>query len=190
MADPRPIMQMQTSITHNLTIPGLRTWLRRSLDAIQDQLPDTGRPQSFTQDVYLVVSSPANPDPTADIPQRSELPHGRMVELISEMPNSKTPLSGVEADFALQAHGQGWTVSKKGWPDFFLTRPISESEEPRCEIACVELMPRRTRRLRKHQRAVMLALASYGVPCYRWAPSSGYDRIGLIQPQTEEIPAK
>jgi len=76
--------------------------------------------------------------------------------------------SMVEQRFAVLASEAGWTISKRGWPDFFMWKDG--------KLACVEvkgdLEP-----LRANQKAVLEGLAAYGVPCFTWRPLEGFKRI-------------
>ena len=77
-----------------------------------------------------------------------------------------------ETDFLerlAQARSVGRTVSRRGWPDFLLERDG--------QIVCVEVKARPKTVLSKHQRRVLHALVSYGVPCYRWSPTDGLVRL-------------
>lgn len=78
-----------------------------------------------------------------------------------------------ERAFADAALRHGWIASKHGWPDFFIAREADASGE----IRLVEVKPHRGRRLKSEQLAIMQALARYGVPCYRWSPGGGFERI-------------
>lgn len=78
--------------------------------------------------------------------------------------------NAAEEAFRLEAVAAGWTVCKRGWPDF-----ICEKDGT---LAVVEIKPHRRRILKREQRRVMAWLAAYGVPCYRWSPDGGFERIG------------
>lgn len=73
-----------------------------------------------------------------------------------------------EAQFAELAKAAGWTVSKRGWPDFIMWKEG--------KLACVEvkldLQP-----LRENQSNVLRALAGYGVPCFTWRPKEGFTKV-------------
>jgi hypothetical protein len=81
----------------------------------------------------------------------------------------RRPKNAAEGAFWDRATSEGWAVSRRGWPDFFLERGG--------RIALVEVKPHRGRRLKTEQRRVLLALAAYGVPCYQWCPDGGFTRI-------------
>ncbi len=63
---------------------------------------------------------------------------------------------------------EGWFVSKKGWPDFLCIRGD--------DIILVEVKPKRSHRLKKHQYLVMTALTKAGLKCYRWTPE-GFEKV-------------
>jgi hypothetical protein len=76
--------------------------------------------------------------------------------------------STVEQRFAALAAEAGWTISKRGWPDFFMWKDG--------KLACVEVKGD-LEGLRANQKAVLEALAAYGVPCFTWRPLEGFKRI-------------
>lgn len=86
--------------------------------------------------------------------------------------------NGAENDFCQWARSRGHEVTKRGWPDFFVMRMDGD-------IALVEVKARRGRSLKSAQMMVMRALASYGVPCYRWDPENGFERI---LPSSDDLP--
>lgn len=73
-----------------------------------------------------------------------------------------------EKEFIRQASNAGWTLSKRGWPDFFMWKDG--------KIACVEVKPD-LGCLRANQKAILSALASYGIPCFTWRPTEGFKRV-------------
>lgn len=64
----------------------------------------------------------------------------------------------------------GWRATKQGWPDFFCLHPEKG-------IALIEVKPRASSPLKKSQVNIMRMLASFGVPCWRWDPVKGFERI-------------
>jgi hypothetical protein len=88
------------------------------------------------------------------------------------LPNpSRRPKNWAEGLFYDEAVKVGLRPSKRGWPDFVLFDEDGEL------AMCVEVKPHRGRRLKREQHAVMKALAKAGVPCYRWAPDSGLQKV-------------
>ena len=81
---------------------------------------------------------------------------------------SRVVKNDAERAFQLAADAAGWTVRKKGYPDFFCMRDG--------KIALVEVKPTARCRPSKHQRVVMKALSKLGVPCYLWTPESGFTK--------------
>lgn len=61
---------------------------------------------------------------------------------------------------------QGWTFTRRGWPDFF----CMHSEKG---IMVVEVKPAFTHPLKKSQQLIMRELTKFGVPCFRWDPQNG-----------------
>ena len=92
---------------------------------------------------------------------------GRLVKI----GRCRRPKNEAEGKFFDAAFAAGWRASKRGWPDFFLTRDDGS-------IACVEVKADARHPLKREQRQVMEALSSYGVPCFRWDPETGFQRIG------------
>ena len=64
---------------------------------------------------------------------------------------------------------QGWTVTKKGWPDFACYK--------QGRLILVEVKAHHGRRLKREQIRLMTALAANGVDCFRWSPDHGFERI-------------
>lgn len=83
----------------------------------------------------------------------------------------RRPKNRAEGIFFDRAVEKGLVASKRGWPDFVVW------DQGGNLVGIVEVKPHRGRRLKREQVAVMRALASLGVPCYRWSPSEGYTRI-------------
>ena len=73
-----------------------------------------------------------------------------------------------EEIFRREAHKNGWTVSKRGWPDFIITK--------NGETAFVEVKTD-NRKLKKSQRFILELLAKHGLECYLFKPSTGLIRI-------------
>jgi hypothetical protein len=94
------------------------------------------------------------------------MPVPRRVRPPSSPRRPRNPAEGAFFDAASEA---GWAPWKRGWPDFFLSRGG--------EVALVEVKPRRSQGPSARQRAVLEALAAYGVPCYVWTPGGGFLRV-------------
>lgn len=64
---------------------------------------------------------------------------------------------------------QGWTVTKRGWPDFFCMKDG--------EICVVEVKPRATTPIKPNQKVIMDKLKEHGIACFRWDPENGLTEI-------------
>lgn len=73
-----------------------------------------------------------------------------------------------EALFEERATKAGWKVTKRGWPDFI----ISKNGETRF----VEVKQDKDD-LKESQLTVMKVLAAHGLKCYRWSPKNGFTQI-------------
>lgn len=83
------------------------------------------------------------------------------------------PKNKSEAQCYDKLHGDGWTLVKSGWPDFFCVKDG--------KIMCVEVKPKKTHSLKTNQKGIMELLASYGVPCFKWTPDGGFEQITPAQ---------
>ena len=83
----------------------------------------------------------------------------------------RQPRNAAEGAFFLAAKERGWTITKRGWPDFF----CFNTDEGK--LAVVEVKRNAEATLRREQQMVMRALARYGVPCFFWSPDGGFKRI-------------
>lgn len=87
-----------------------------------------------------------------------------------EASQGRRPANVSEAAFFDLAAENGWMLTKRGWPDFFLERNGS--------VICVEVKPPGNRNLRRDQARVQGFLAMLGVPCYVWSPHGGLEPVG------------
>ncbi len=71
-----------------------------------------------------------------------------------------------ECAFAEIARANGWSVTKRGYPDFICYKGD--------KIMFVEVKRRKRYRLKLSQHKFMNTLKGYGVPCYRWSPDSDW----------------
>lgn len=74
-----------------------------------------------------------------------------------------------EARFRKFAEEAGWTVSKRGWPDFILNRGG--------ETVFVEVKSKQTTGVSRPQSAIMGLLARAGFKVFRWDPQKGFTRV-------------
>jgi hypothetical protein len=100
------------------------------------------------------------------------------IDLSAGNPNSR------EASFARQAKKAGWTVTRRGWPDFLCWRGD--------DIVFVEVKPNGYG-LDPHQMLIMTKLISLGLKCFKWTPSDGFTRLtkenlteGCMQKRTKQ----
>ena len=76
-----------------------------------------------------------------------------------------------ERIFASEAIRHGWDPSRRGWPDFWMTRSdgqfaVVEVKEDDCGYW-----------LREEQAKLMNHLDRFGIPCYRFSPTGRFVRI-------------
>lgn len=64
----------------------------------------------------------------------------------------------------------GYTVIKSGYPDLFCFRDDG--------IVLIEVKPRGGDRLKTNQNIILNLLSRHGVPCYKWSPDIGFEKIG------------
>jgi hypothetical protein len=75
----------------------------------------------------------------------------------------------------------GWAVTSRGAPDFFAFKKAGSGE---LHFMVVEAVRKKSYRLRRHQRAVMEALARCGVPCFRYNCDTGeFEEINFKPPR-------
>lgn len=84
--------------------------------------------------------------------------------------SSKRPKNLAEQKFYDYATSKKWIVTKRGWPDFFCYEPETG------KIVLVEVKRKRGHRLKREQ-VVLLKLLSEYLPCYRWTPDGGFEKI-------------
>lgn len=85
----------------------------------------------------------------------------------SGIPSRLRIASATEAEFCRAALKAGWTVQKRGWPDFLLTR--------NGDLCAVEVK-RNGQGPKRDQEIVMAALESKSIKCYIWTPRDGFQR--------------
>lgn len=87
----------------------------------------------------------------------------------------KAPANKAEAMCFEELQREGWTATKRGWPDFFCVRGG--------EICAVEVKPHKDSKLKRNQIAVMGLLADRGIPCFMWSPDGGFEEVKGIRPE-------
>ena len=80
------------------------------------------------------------------------------------------PVNKAELEFFNKAKAKGWWLQKRGWPDFFCIKPDGT-------ICLVEVKGKRGHQLKSSQRLTMERLSEFGVPCFRWSPDGGLEKI-------------
>ena len=83
-----------------------------------------------------------------------------------------------EEQCALWLEGQGFLVSKRGWPDFVVF-------DSHGGMAAVEVKRHSAYKLRRTQDRILRALAAAGIPAFSWTPDGGLTPIGLIHRRWE-----
>jgi len=75
---------------------------------------------------------------------------------------------------------EGWIVTSRGAPDFFCWKV---GEDGQVGFFAVEAVRKSTYKLRKHQKAVIEALAKAGVHCYRYnCDTKKFQKINFEKP--------
>lgn len=82
----------------------------------------------------------------------------------------KRPKNEAEGLFFDKITAEGWTATKRGWPDFFCINDAGE-------FCCVEVKPRKSDRLKNDQVSIMRCLSQAGVKCYKWTPDGGLEEF-------------
>lgn len=89
----------------------------------------------------------------------------------------RLPSNTAEAELWKELRDAGWEPTRRGWPDVIAYRGD--------QAVLIEVKPHKGRRLKREQLRVLRALARYGVPCYRWSPDGGLERMGAGLPDAE-----
>ena len=90
-------------------------------------------------------------------------------EACGDLSPSTAPKNKAEGECFEFLTAKGWTLTKRGWPDFFCVKDG--------EIMAVEVKPRKKHPLKRDQVVVMGLLADRGIPCYLWTPDGGLERM-------------
>lgn len=88
-----------------------------------------------------------------------------------EISQGRRPKNAAEAEFFDAAANAGWSLTKRGWPDFFLKRGE--------DVVVVEVKPVSSRALRREQARVLAALCEARIPCGIWSPDGGLQRVSV-----------
>lgn len=65
---------------------------------------------------------------------------------------------------------KGYTVIKNGYPDLFC---FNENGD----IVLIEVKPNSNHSLKTNQAKILKMLSKYGIPCYKWTPDKGFEKI-------------
>lgn len=63
----------------------------------------------------------------------------------------------------------GWTPTKRGWPDFFCVRGN--------EVCAVEVKRSKQQALKQNQLVIMGILPAFGIRCFLWSPDGGFEEV-------------
>ena len=86
----------------------------------------------------------------------------------------RKPRNEAESQLFELMESRGWTVTKRGWPDFFCVKGG--------DICAIEVKPCKDQPLKANQLAVMGMLSAKGVRCFKWTPDGGFEEImGTVQ---------
>ena len=86
----------------------------------------------------------------------------------------KKPANKAEAECFKLLQADGWTPTKRGWPDFFCIKGD--------QVCAVEVKPRKTTPLKQNQLVIMGELSARGIPCFLWSPDGGFEEVkGVIR---------
>lgn len=85
------------------------------------------------------------------------------------MTKSRRPKNTAQADFFDRAMANGWTVTSRGWPTFFVQRAD--------KIIAVEVVSSKGRKLRADKQHVVRALQASGIECFLWSPDGGFTSL-------------
>lgn len=88
-----------------------------------------------------------------------------------EITQGRRPKNPTEAQFFDEAAEAGWTLSTRGWPDFFLKLGST--------YCVVEIKPASSRNFRQEEARVLGALSEAGIPCFCWSPDGGLERVSV-----------
>lgn len=108
------------------------------------------------------------------------------------MAKSRRPKNIAQGEFFDLALSEGWSLTGRGWPTFFVQRAD--------KIIVVEVVSSKGRKLRTDKAHVMRELQAKGFDCYLWSPDGGFTSFtdsgtvtdplggkgGVVDPSTRE----
>ena len=97
---------------------------------------------------------------------------GSMAEDVSGV---RMPSNKAEAECFKLLQDNGWTPTKRGWPDFFCVKGD--------QVCAVEVKPSKNCTLKQNQLVIMGALSAKGIRCFLWSPDGGFEEVmGMTEP--------
>lgn len=154
--------------------------IREALQALHDSIPGPAPtdPHPRTVRLFIVARSGSALHTPEELSLHDVPPDGiTPLDLSRIMAGAKRTLPGssIAHKQFLAALPPAWYALKQAWPDFLL---VSGSGH----VAAVEVKKSRGRSLKALQLSVLRTLARHGIPAFRWSPTTGYDRIGIQNP--------
>lgn len=90
-------------------------------------------------------------------------------QMADELSGIRQPANQAEAECFKLLQDNGWTPTKRGWPDFFCIKGD--------EVCAVEVKPSKTSSLKRNQLIIMGALSAKGIRCFLWSPDGGFEEV-------------
>ena len=106
---------------------------------------------------------------TGDLVYQPGVFSGDLGNVASDISGSKPPKNKAEAECFNLLESKGWTVTKRGWPDFFCVKDG--------QVCAVEVKPHKKSNLKRHQIAIMGELSAKGIRCFLWSPDGGFEEV-------------
>lgn len=178
----KPFINNDQHLVFNNRMPliHLKRKIRRFLDNLKDESEEYTDQEA--KPTHIALSVFAGENFKQDIPA-ADLQDFQPIVNPALKPDSTAnyPKNPTRKDFYNKAHSQGWTIIDKGFPDYLLVKDC----KGKLSVALVQLKKHRGRALKKQQEFILSILAQASIPCYRYSPITGYERINLKQPQEE-----
>lgn len=89
--------------------------------------------------------------------------------MAADVQGVKAPANKAEAECFNLLRENGWTPTKRGWPDFFCIKGD--------QVCAVEVKPTRNCTLKRNQLVIMGALSAKGIRCFLWSPDGGFEEV-------------
>ena len=81
----------------------------------------------------------------------------------------RLPRNKHEREFYDLMKGEGWFITKRGWPDFACFRGE--------DFMVVEVKEKRSHRLKKSQYRLLKTFARHGIKAFKWGSDEGFEEI-------------